>query len=54
MGDTPPAGEGLTSEKIRAMSQETDRFAYRQGLFVMAQIGSTVPLLSDDRFQPRR
>ncbi|NMF82646.1 DUF3782 domain-containing protein [Nodosilinea sp. P-1105] len=30
-----------------------DRYAYRQGLFVMAQSGDSVTLLNDDQFQPR-
>ncbi len=30
-----------------------DRYAYRQGLFVLAQSGETVVILNDDQFQPR-
>jgi hypothetical protein len=30
-----------------------DRYAYRQGLFVLAQSGDGVVILNDDRFEPR-
>jgi hypothetical protein len=30
-----------------------DRYAYRQGLFVLAQSGETVVILNDEQFQPR-
>ena len=30
-----------------------DRYAYRQGLFVLAQTGDTVKILNDARFQPK-
>ena len=30
-----------------------DRYAYRQGLFVLAQTGDTVKILNDANFQPR-
>ncbi len=30
-----------------------DRYAYRQGLFVLAQSGETVAILNDEEFQPR-
>jgi len=30
-----------------------DRYAYRQGLFVLAQTGETVKILNDMRFQPK-
>jgi hypothetical protein len=30
-----------------------DRYAYRRGLFVLAQIGDSVTLRNDDRFQPK-
>ncbi|WP_008312302.1 DUF1626 domain-containing protein [Leptolyngbya sp. PCC 6406] len=33
--------------------QEVARYAYRKGLFVLAQSGETVEILNDDRFQPR-
>jgi hypothetical protein len=29
------------------------RYAYRQGLFVLAQSGDSVVILNDDTFQPR-
>ncbi|WP_008310597.1 DUF1626 domain-containing protein [Leptolyngbya sp. PCC 6406] len=32
---------------------EVSRYAYRKGLFVLAQSGETVVILNDDRFQPR-
>ena len=32
---------------------EVARYAYRQGLFVLAQTGDSVAILNDDRFQPR-
>jgi len=32
---------------------EADRYAYRQGLFVLAQSGETVEILNDAQFQPR-
>ena len=33
--------------------QEIDRYAYRQGLFVIRQCGDSVELANDDGFQPR-
>jgi hypothetical protein len=30
-----------------------DRYAYRRGLFVMAQSGDSVTLLNDEHFQPK-
>jgi len=30
-----------------------DRYAYRQGLFVLAQTGDTVKILNDERFNPK-
>ena len=32
---------------------EVARYAYRQGLFVLAQAGDSVAILNDDRFQPK-
>ena len=32
---------------------EVARYAYRQGLFVLAQTGDSVAILNDDRFQPK-
>ena len=32
---------------------EVARYAYRQGLFVLAQAGDSVVILNDDHFQPR-
>ena len=33
--------------------QELDRFAYRQGLFVIGQTGETVKILNDKTFKPK-
>ncbi len=33
------------------IESEADRYAYRQGLFVLAQSGETVVLLNNDQFQ---
>ena len=35
------------------MPDEVGRYAYRKGLFVMAQSGDTVLIRNDDKFQPR-
>ncbi len=35
------------------ISEESDKFAYRQGLFVIVQTGETVQLLNDKQFQPK-
>ena len=32
--------------------EDTARFAYRQGLFVLAQSGDTVTIRNDEDFQP--
>ncbi len=32
---------------------QSDRYAYRKGLFVIGQSGDSVEILNDDRFQPR-
>lgn len=32
---------------------EVARYAYRQGLFVLAQTGDSVVILYDERFQPK-
>lgn len=34
------------------IDEDADKFAYRQGLFVIAQSGETVTILNDDTFQP--
>jgi len=34
------------------VAEETTRFAYRQGLFVLAQSGDTVTIRNDEDFQP--
>ena len=36
------------------IAEEADKFAYRQGLFVITQTGETVQLLNDEKFQPKR
>jgi hypothetical protein len=36
-----------------AMEEGSDRYAYRQGLFVLAQSGDTIEILNDAKFQPR-
>jgi hypothetical protein len=33
--------------------KEAARYAYRQGLFVLAQSGETVVILNDAKFQPQ-
>ena len=38
----------------RVVSDEVARYAYRQGLFVMAQSGESVVILNEATFQPRR
>ena len=35
------------------LPDEVGRYAYRRGLFVLAQTGDSVTILNDDRFQPR-
>jgi hypothetical protein len=35
------------------IESEADRYAYRQGLFVLAQSGDSVVILNDDQFRPR-
>jgi len=35
------------------MEEEADKYAYRQGLFVLAQSGETITILNDDKFQPK-
>ena len=36
------------------MSDEVSRYAYRKGLFVLAQSGDTVEILNDDAFKPHQ
>ena len=36
------------------IAEEADKFAYRQGLFVITQTGETVQLLNDEKSQPKR
>ncbi|MGF1570786.1 MAG: DUF3782 domain-containing protein, partial [Nodosilinea sp.] len=36
-----------------AIESDADRYAYRQGLFVLAQSGEHVVILNDAQFQPR-
>ncbi|MBR8829482.1 MAG: DUF3782 domain-containing protein [Gomphosphaeria aponina SAG 52.96 = DSM 107014] len=35
------------------INEGADKYAYRQGLFVIAQSGETVTILNDDKFQPK-
>jgi hypothetical protein len=35
------------------IDEGADRYAYRQGLFVLAQSGETIALLNNDEFQPK-
>jgi hypothetical protein len=35
------------------IEEGTDKYAYRQGLFVLAQAGETVSILNDSTFQPK-
>lgn len=35
------------------IDEGADRYAYRQGLFVLAQSGGTITLLNNDEFQPK-
>ncbi|QQE65884.1 hypothetical protein GFS31_25760 [Leptolyngbya sp. BL0902] len=35
------------------MDPGADRYAYRQGLFVLAQSGETMAILNNSQFQPR-
>lgn len=36
-----------------AVPEEVARYAYRRGLFVLAQSGDSVVILNDDQFQPQ-
>ena len=38
---------------VMVVPPEVARYAYRQGLFVLAQTGDSVVILNDDRFQPK-
>ncbi|CAN2045577.1 hypothetical protein GMMP1_1600021 [Candidatus Magnetomoraceae bacterium gMMP-1] len=35
------------------INQGADKFAYRQGMFVIAQSGETVVILNDSKFKPK-
>jgi len=35
------------------IEEEADKFAYRQGLFVIGQTGETVKILNDKTFKPK-
>jgi len=35
------------------IEERADRYAYRQGLFVIGQTGETVKILNDDKFKPK-
>ena len=36
-----------------AIEEASDRYAYRQGLFVIGQMGETVNILNDEKFEPK-
>ena len=38
---------------IHPAEEGADKFAYRQGLFVIGQTGETVKILNDKTFKPR-
>ena len=35
------------------IDERADKYAYRKGLFVIAQTGETVEILNDDKFKPK-
>ena len=35
------------------IEENSDKYAYRQGLFVIAESGETVRILNDDKFKPK-
>ena len=35
------------------IEEGADKYAYRQGLFVLAQSGESVSILNNDQFQPK-
>jgi hypothetical protein len=35
------------------IDEDADQFAYRQGLFVIAQSGEAVKILNDEQFRPK-
>ena len=35
------------------IEEGADKYAYRQGLFVLAQAGESVAILNNDQFQPK-
>jgi len=45
----------MTYEDVLAMvaPREVARYAYRQGLYVLAQSGESVVILNDAQFQPK-
>jgi hypothetical protein len=45
-------GEGLEIDLL-AVPDEVARYAYRRGLFVLAQSGDQIVILNDAEFQPR-
>ena len=36
------------------IDEEADKFAYRQGFFVIAQSGEIVKILNDEKFRPKQ
>ncbi len=51
----PEYGDWQVHGAVAGMRIEdgADRYAYRQGLFVLAQTGDTVKILDDAKFQPK-
>ncbi len=51
----PEYADGQVHRAVAGMQIEdgADRYAYRQGLFVLAQTGDTVNILNDAQFQPK-
>ena len=35
------------------IEEESDKYAYRRGLFVIGQTGETVKILNDEKFKPK-
>ncbi|WP_201243767.1 hypothetical protein [Halochromatium salexigens] len=46
-------GEVIAEIDLLALDDQVGRFAYRKGLFVLAQSGQAIEIRNDARFQPR-
>ncbi|MFN4280505.1 hypothetical protein [Thermosynechococcus sp.] len=46
--------DGILQDGNDSLEAEVARYAYRQGLFVLAQSGEGVTILNEAQFQPRR